>query len=69
MNLIDRLEKLGRLVLWLCLAAFLVMVPVGLSAQEKQAALVAERARADARREPVTSSALSVRLLVQSPVL
>jgi hypothetical protein len=26
---IDRLEKIGRLILWLCMAAFLVMVPIG----------------------------------------
>ncbi len=50
MNLIDRLEKVGRLVLWLCLSACLVLVPVGLYAQEKQTALAADRAHADAER-------------------
>ena len=50
MTWIDRLEKLGRLVLWLSLASVCVLVPLGIAAQHsKEEAL--ERAEREATKQ------------------
>lgn len=48
---IIRLEKIGRLVLWLALAALCVALPLAVDAQTKQQARIAEQAAAELKAE------------------
>src|SRR4051812_27675381 len=70
MHVIDRLEKIGRLILWLCLAGCTVAVPVGLHIQTRQAADLAERTRLDVERATAQAekvkNAAPVRLTLES---
>ena len=68
MNLVDRLEKLGRLILWLSLAVFAVMVPIALRAQERQTAMVAERVHADAERVRLDAEKEKAASLARLPI-
>lgn len=48
MTLIDRLEKIARLILWLSISAVCIATPLLLSAQARESARIAESLRSDA---------------------
>lgn len=51
LTVVDGLEKAGRLALWLALATAIVLTPLGMRAQAKEAARAAEQASADLKAE------------------